>query len=103
MTRVLVLYHSTYGHIEKMANAEAEGAGSVEGTDISIRRVPELVSDEKAREAGYKIDQDASIASVDELEEFDAIVVGAVRATVGLRRRWQTSSTRPAVYGRAEH
>ena len=76
MSSVLVLYHSTHGHVEEMAKAEAEGAASMERTDVRIKRVPELVSDKKARKLGYKIDQDAAIASVDELEQYDAIIVG---------------------------
>lgn len=76
MPRVLVLYHSTYGHIEAMAHAEAEGARQVPGTQVDIRRVPELVPEEVARKAGYKTEQEAPIASVDELETYDAIIIG---------------------------
>jgi NAD(P)H dehydrogenase (quinone) len=76
MVRVLVLYHSTYGHIEAMAQAEAEGARSVEGAQVDIKRVPELVPDEVARSAGYKLDQAAPVATVAELESYDAIIVG---------------------------
>ena len=77
MAKVLVLYHSTYGHIEKMAEAVAEGARSVEGVTADIKRVPELVPEELARKSGYKLDQAAPIASVDDLEQYDAIIVGA--------------------------
>lgn len=77
MTRVLVLYHSTYGHIEAMAEAVAEGARSVEGAVVDIKRVPELVSDELARASGYKLDQAAPIATVDDLLNYDAVIVGA--------------------------
>jgi NAD(P)H dehydrogenase (quinone) len=76
MTHILVLYHSTYGHIEAMAQAEAEGARSVPGAQVDIRRVPELVPDEVARAAGYKLDQPAPIADIAELENYDAIIVG---------------------------
>jgi len=76
MPRVLVLYHSTYGHIEAMARAEAEGARSVEGAQVDIRRVPELVPEDVARSAGYKLDQEAPIATVAELENYDAIIIG---------------------------
>lgn len=76
MTRVLVLYHSTYGHIEAMAKAEAEGARSVEGVRVDIKRVPELVPEELARRSGYKLDQEAPIATVEELPEYDAIILG---------------------------
>ena len=75
MPRILVLYHSTYGHIEQMAYAVAEGARSA-GAQVDIKRVPELVPDEVARGAGYKLDQQAPVATVAELENYDAIVIG---------------------------
>jgi NAD(P)H dehydrogenase (quinone) len=77
MPKVLVLYHSTYGHIEKMAEAVAEGARQVEGAVVDVKRVPELVPEELARKSGYKLDQDAPIATVDELAGYNAIIVGA--------------------------
>ena len=77
MPRILVLYHSTYGHVEAMAEAVAEGARSVEGAEVDIRRVPELVPEELAKKSGYKLDQAAPIAKVDELGGYDAIIVGA--------------------------
>lgn len=77
MARVLVLYHSTYGHIEKMAYAVAEGAASVEGTTVDVKRVRETVPEELARKSGYKLDQAAPIAEVDDLANYDAIIVGA--------------------------
>ena len=77
MTRVLVLYHSTYGHIEAMAEAVAEGARSVEGVQVDIKRVPELVPEELAIKSGYKLDQKAPIAVVDDLLNYDAVIVGA--------------------------
>ncbi len=76
MAKILVLYHSTYGHIEAMAQAVAEGARSVDGSDVVIKRVPETVPEEVARGAGYKLDQAAPIATVEELETYDAIIVG---------------------------
>jgi NAD(P)H dehydrogenase (quinone) len=76
MARILVLYHSTYGHVETMAQAIADGARSVEGVLVDIRRVPELVPEEVARNAGYKLDQEAPIATVDELTNYDAIIIG---------------------------
>lgn len=76
MARVLVLYYSSYGHIETMAKAIAEGAASVEGTTVDIRRVPELVPDEIAQKSGIKLDQDAPVATVDELVNYDAIIFG---------------------------
>lgn len=75
MTRVLVLYHSTYGHIEAMAQAEAEGAREG-GAQVDIKRVPELVPDEVARNAGYKLDQGAPVATINDLVDYDAIIVG---------------------------
>ncbi|WP_119678950.1 NAD(P)H:quinone oxidoreductase [Indioceanicola profundi] len=76
MTKVLVLYYSSYGHIEQMANAIAEGARS-EGAEVTVKRVPELVPEEVARNAGMKLEQAAPIATVAELPEYDAIIVGA--------------------------
>ena len=77
MPKILVLYHSTYGHVEAMAGAVAEGAREIEGATVDIKRVPELVPEELARKSGYKLDQAASIATVDDLAGFDAIIVGA--------------------------
>ena len=76
MTKVLVLYYSMYGHVETMANAVAEGARSVEGADVTVKRVPEIMSKEAAREAGAKLDQAAPEATVDELPDYDAIIFG---------------------------
>lgn len=77
MTKVLVLYYSMYGHIETMARAVAEGARGVEGVEVDLKRVPELMSREVAEQAGAKLDQDAPIAEVEELGEYDAIIVGS--------------------------
>ncbi|MBG7615727.1 NAD(P)H:quinone oxidoreductase [Brevundimonas sp. BAL450] len=77
MPKVLVLYHSTYGHVEKMAEAVAEGARQVEGAQVDIKRVPELVPEELAKKSGYKLDQAAPIATIDELSDYDAIIIGA--------------------------
>ncbi|MFN3619036.1 NAD(P)H:quinone oxidoreductase [Sphingorhabdus sp.] len=76
MTKVLVLYYSSYGHIEAMAEAVAEGARSVAGTTVDIKRVPELVPDEVAAAAHIKVNQAAPIASPDELANYDAIIFG---------------------------
>ncbi|MDH7942840.1 NAD(P)H:quinone oxidoreductase [Pseudohongiella sp. SYSU M77423] len=76
MTRVLVLYHSMYGHIETMANAVAQGAGSVEGIEVTIKRVPETMPTEAFKAAGGKTDQAADIASPTELADYDAIIFG---------------------------
>ena len=76
MARVVVLYYSSYGHIETMANAVAEGARSVPGTEVAIKRVPELVPEDVARGAHMKLDQAAQIATPNELADYDAIIVG---------------------------
>ena len=76
MTKVLVLYYSMYGHIETMASAEAEGARTVDGVEVTIMRVPEVVPEDVARAAGAKMDQDAPIAKVADLPGFDAIIFG---------------------------
>jgi NAD(P)H dehydrogenase (quinone) len=76
MTKVLVLYYSAYGHIEKMAEAVAAGARDVAGTEVTIKRVPELVPEAAAKAAHMKLDQKAPIATVDELANYDAIIFG---------------------------
>ncbi|SDG52026.1 NAD(P)H:quinone oxidoreductase [Roseospirillum parvum] len=75
MAKVLVLYYSTYGHIEQMAGAVADGARAA-GAEVDIKRVPETAPEEVARNAGFKLDQAAPIATIDDLEHYDAIVVG---------------------------
>ncbi len=75
MPKILVLYYSSYGHIETMAYAIAEGARSA-GADVDIKRVPETVSEAVARKAHYKLDQTAPVATIAELEHYDAIIVG---------------------------
>jgi len=77
MTKVLVLYYSTYGHIETMAEAVAEGARKVAGATVTVKRVPELVPDDVAKASHFKLDQKAPIATVDELADYDAIIFGA--------------------------
>ena len=77
MPKILVLYHSTYGHVEAMAQGVAEGAREVEGATVDIKRVPELVPEELARQSGYKLDQAAPIANPNELDAYDAIIIGA--------------------------
>ena len=76
MTKVLVLYYSSYGHIETMAAAVAEGAASVPGTEVFVKRVPELVPETVAAASGVKLDQQAPIAAPDELADYDAIIFG---------------------------
>ncbi|HEV2573168.1 NAD(P)H:quinone oxidoreductase [Methylocella sp. CPCC 101449] len=75
MAKVLVLYYSAYGHIEKMAEAVAEGARAA-GATVDIKRVPELVPEEIAKKSYYKLDQKAPIATIDDLANYDAIIVG---------------------------
>src|ERR1700738_1698648 len=75
MSKVLVLYYSSYGHIEAMANAVAEGARQA-GAEVDIKRVPELVPEEIARKSHFKLDQAAPVAKVDDLANYDAIIVG---------------------------
>jgi len=75
MTRVLVLYYSSYGHIEAMAHAVAEGARRT-GADAVVKRVPELIAPDAAKAGGFKLDQAAPVATVEELADYDAIVFG---------------------------
>lgn len=76
MTKVLVLYYSMYGHIERMAEAVAEGVRSVDGVEVMIKRVPEILSEEQALSMGVKLDQQAGIATIEELSNYDAIIFG---------------------------
>jgi NAD(P)H dehydrogenase (quinone) len=75
MAKVLVLYYSAYGHIETMAQAVAEGARAA-GAQVDVRRVPELVPPEIAQKSHFKLDQVAPVATIDDLANYDAIVVG---------------------------
>jgi NAD(P)H dehydrogenase (quinone) len=74
--KILVLYYSSYGHIEAMADAEAAGAARVAGTEVMVKRVPELMPLEVAAAAGCKIEQAAPIAEPEELADYDAILFG---------------------------
>ena len=76
MSKMLVLYYSAYGHIEAMANAVAEGAREG-GASVDIKRVPELVPEDVARKSYYKVDQKAPIAKIEDLANYEAIVIGA--------------------------
>src|SRR5277367_5071001 len=76
MSNVLVLYYSAYGHIEAMANAVAEGARQA-GAQVDVKRVPELVPEEIAAKAHFRLDQAAPIAKVEDLASYDAIIIGA--------------------------
>ena len=75
MSKVLVLYYSSYGHLETMAHAIAEGARAT-GAEVDVKRVPETVSPEIARNAHFKLDQAAPVATIADLEHYDAIIVG---------------------------
>jgi NAD(P)H dehydrogenase (quinone) len=75
MAKVLVLYYSSYGHIETMANAIAEGARSA-GATVDVKRVPETAPLEVAKNAHFKLDQAAPIATVNDLADYDAIIIG---------------------------
>jgi NAD(P)H dehydrogenase (quinone) len=74
--QILVLYYSSYGHIEQMAYAQAEGASQVPGTTVQVKRVAELCPEAVARAAGFKLDQSAPLADPDELANYDAIIFG---------------------------
>lgn len=76
MVKILVLYYSMYGHIENMAEAIAEGALEVKGVEPTIKRVPEIIPEDKARAMGVKLDQKAPVATTDELANYDAIIFG---------------------------
>ena len=75
MTKVLVLYHSSYGHVEAMANAVAKGA-AIDGVEVTVKRVPETIPKDIAVQSNMKLDQDAPIAEIAELPDYDAIIFG---------------------------
>jgi NAD(P)H dehydrogenase (quinone) len=74
--KVLVLYYSSYGHVETMARAVAEGAAST-GAEVVVKRVPELMPEEVAKAAFVKLDQEAPFADPNELGDYDAIIIGS--------------------------
>ena len=76
MAKVLVLYYSSYGHVETMAQHVVEGAKSVPGVEVTLKRVPETIPVDQARAIGVKVDQAAPVATVDELADYDAIIFG---------------------------
>src|SRR5690554_411989 len=76
MTKVLVLYHSMYGHIETMANSVADGARRIDGVEVTVKRVPETMNEEAFKGAGGKWDQEAPVATPQELADYDAIIFG---------------------------
>jgi NAD(P)H dehydrogenase (quinone) len=77
MTKLLVLYYSSYGHVETLANAIAEGAREVSGVEVTLKRVPETMPLETAKAHGVKVDQPAPVASPKELGDYDAIIFGS--------------------------
>lgn len=76
MTKILVLYYSSYGHIEQLSAAVAQGAAEVSGTDVTVKRVPEIMTAGATAAAGFKTDQGAEVATPDELADYDAIIFG---------------------------
>ena len=76
MTKVLILYYSAYGHMERMAQAVGEGVRDA-GVEADVKRVPELVPEEMAKQSGFKLDQKAPIATIAELADYDAIIFGS--------------------------
>jgi len=76
MAKVLVLYYSSYGHVEQLAQAIAEGARAGGASVVDIKRVPETAPADVAKSAHFKLDQAAPVATVADLEQYDAIVVG---------------------------
>src|SRR5215510_3055542 len=88
MSKILVLYYSAYGHIEKMAEAVAEGARAVPGTQVTIKRVPELVPEEVAKKSGMKLNQRAPVAG----SFFDIRVLYNYNITAQVRRPRSTQA-----------
>jgi len=76
MTNVLVLFYSMYGHVETMAKAVAEGARSITDTDVTLKRVPEVMTKEALAKAGAKQDESIAVAEPEELANYDAIIFG---------------------------
>jgi NAD(P)H dehydrogenase (quinone) len=76
MAKILVLYYSSYGHVEALARAAAEGAESVAAAAVALKRVPELVPEDVAKKAGFKLDQPAPVAAPAELADYDAVIFG---------------------------
>jgi NAD(P)H dehydrogenase (quinone) len=78
--KTLILYYSTYGHIDKMARAVAEGVTQVEGAEVVLRRVPETLPEEVLQKTGAVDAQaafsDVPVVTVDELAKADAIIFG---------------------------
>jgi hypothetical protein len=99
MTRILVLYYSSYGHVRALAEAEAEGALSIAGTTVDIRRIPETVPEPVRRAAGY-VEDDTPVATPADLAAYDGIIFGTPTRFGMMAGQMKPSSTRPAGYGR---
>jgi NAD(P)H dehydrogenase (quinone) len=102
ISKVLVLYYSSYGHIEAMANAVAEGARQA-GAHVDIKRVPELVPEKIARKSHYKLDQAAPIAKIEDLAAYDAIILGASTRFGRLPSQMTNFLDQAGGFGCAEH
>jgi len=111
MPNVLVLYYSSYGHIELMARAQAEGAARIPKARVLVKRVPETVPPEIAKTSGFKLDQAAPIANPEELDQYDAIIFGtptrfgtscSTRVTPGCWQPHRTTSRQPSGCWRKE-
>jgi NAD(P)H dehydrogenase (quinone) len=76
MSNILVLYYSSYGHIEVMARAQAEGAARIAKTNVVVKRVAETMSPEAAKACGFMLEQPAPVADPEELDQYDAIIFG---------------------------
>ncbi len=76
MAKVLILYYSTWGHVETMAEAVAEGVRAVPGAEVTIKRVPELMPEDVQKQFHVKTDQAAPIAQPAELADYDAVIFG---------------------------
>ena len=101
--KLLVLYHSMYGHIETMAQQVAEGARSVPGVEVTLKRVPETMAPEAFKAAGGKTEQSAPVATPAELGDYDAIILAHLPVSVICPARCATSSTRLVVCGQKAH
>jgi len=101
MTRILVLYYSMYGHIERMAQAVAQGVGEAAGCEVALKRVPETMDEARSREAGAKLDQAAPIASPEELGDYDALILGTPTRYGNMTGQMRAFWTRPAASGPA--
>src|ERR1700741_926616 len=76
MTKILVVYYSSYGHVETMAGGIAEGARQVAGSEVTVKRVAELVPAEVAKKSGFKLDQAAPVAQPTEIGDYDGVIFG---------------------------